>query len=175
MIDRGKLDEIILKNETNDWWRPEQFVKNTKYLLPKELEILADPPAETANYNCFIYALGLHDDQSLITETGGFIYDTLIKQLIKEWALEKTTHPEAGDLVVYQDKANYPEHLTHIGVLQSDGSVISKWAWGPLIKHALFDVPASYGNDVFYLEGISRAYAHELYEKYKKFNLKPSA
>lgn len=173
MIDREQLDEIILKNNTNDWWQPNLFLENTKHLLPPELEILADPPVESQNHNCFIYALGLSDDHALITTTNGFIYDTLIKQLITDWALEKTTTPEAGDLVIYQDLENYPDALTHMGVLQTDGSVISKWAWGPLIKHALWDVPASYGNDVFYLEGVSADYARELYEKYRRYNQKP--
>lgn len=117
----------------------------------------------------------MSDDYDLISETNGFIYDTLIKQLIKDWALEKTNQPEAGDLVVYQDLDNYPNALTHMGVLQSDGSVVSKWAWGPLIKHNLWDVPASYGNDIFYLEGVPATYTKELYEKYKKFNLKALA
>ena len=72
---------------------------------------------------------------------------------------------------MYQDLENYPDSLTHVGVL--DGKkVISKWAWGPLIKHNLWDVPAEYGNDVFYLKGITKDRAIDLYLIYKEFNLK---
>ena len=58
MINRKQLDEIILKNNVKDWWIPELFVQNTKPMLPAELEILADPPEEKENHNCFAYALG---------------------------------------------------------------------------------------------------------------------
>jgi len=78
-------------------------------------------------------------------------------------------------LVVYQDLENYPDHLTHMGVLQQDGSVISKWAWGPLMKHNLWDVPASYGNNIFYLKSISTEKARVLFETYHAFNQKPAS
>ena len=172
MVDRKKLDAIILKNDTNDWWQPELFTSNTRHLLPSELEILKNPPEESDNHNCFVYVFGLADNQKFITETNGFVYETLISKLIEREELTKTNEPKNGDYVVYQDLENYPDLLTHIGVLDED-KVISKWAWGPLVKHNLWDVPKSYGNDVFYLKAISMEKFTELYEKYKEFNVKP--
>lgn len=171
MINRKQLDDIIMKNETNDWWQPDLFVQNTKHLLPPELEILADPPPENQNYNCFIYILGLHENPNVLQETNGFIYDSFLQHLIKIGELERTDSPVNGDYIVYQDLENYPDSLTHIGVLDG-GKVVSKWAWGPLVKHDLWDVPAEYGNDVFYVKAIAKDQAESLFNQYKGANKK---
>jgi len=173
MVNRQYLDEIIMKNDTNDWWQPELFVRNTKHLLPPELEILADPPPEKENYNCFIHALGLHTDRVLLRETNGFIYDTFIKHLLTTGNLTKTNNSQDGDYIVYQDLKNYPDTLTHIGILQGD-KVVSKWAWGPLVKHDVWDVPAEYGDTIFYITAVTPERAHALYQQYKEFNVKPA-
>lgn len=167
MLDREKLDEIILKNDVKDWLIPELFVQNTKPIFPTELEILADPPKETKNHNCFAYALGFSEKLELTAETRGFD-DLYFIKLLENHELERTTLPVDGDYVIYQDLEGYPDRLTHIGVL--DGSkIISKWAWGPLVRHSLWDVPASYGNDVFYVKEIPFAKSLDLYKKYKGF------
>lgn len=173
MIDRKQLVEIIMKNDTKDWWQPDLFVQNTKHLLPPELEILENPPSEEENYNCFIYALGLHKDSELLKETTGFIYDSFFKYILTIGELQKTNSPTNGDYAVYQDLENYPDNLTHIGVLDKD-KIISKWAWGPLIKHNLWDVPAEYGNEVFYVQAVTREQAKALFDKHKEYNLKSS-
>lgn len=165
MLDREKLDEIILKNDVKDWWIPDLFVQNTKLILPTELEILADPPEETKNHNCFAYALGFSEKLELTAETRGFD-DLYFIKLLENHELERTTSPVDGDYVIYQDLKGYPNRLTHIGVLD-ESKVISKWAWGPLVRHSLWDVPASYGNDVFYVKAISFVKSLELYNKYK--------
>jgi hypothetical protein len=170
---RKLLDEIIKANGGDNWWKPNLFKKYTQDKLPKELEIVKTPPIEEKNYNCFIYALGLASDEAFIKIWQGFIYDTFFQKLIDEGILEYTNEPKAGDYILYRDTKNYPNMITHIGVLQDDNSIISKWAWGPLFKHKIFDVPESYGDDVSYIKAISKEKALELYEKYKEFNIKP--
>ncbi|HTH93269.1 MAG TPA: hypothetical protein VL576_02205 [Candidatus Paceibacterota bacterium] len=173
MIDREMLDKIILTDEGNNWWKPELFIKNTLPLLPKELEVLANPLPYDENYNCFIYALGLHNDKELLKETKGFIYDAFFQKLIDLGELHLTDEPQNGDWVLYKDMKNYPKMITHIGTLDN-GKVISKWAWGPLIKHDLWDVPSSYGDNVQYVKAISPEQAKILCEKYKEFNVLPA-
>ncbi len=163
-----------MKNDTNDWWQPELFVQNTKHLLPTELEILADPPPGDQNYNCFLHVMGLHTNENILRGTNGFIYDSFIKYLLSTGDLVKTGTPADGDYIVYQDLINYPDALTHTGVLYGD-KVTSKWAWGPLVQHAVWDVPAEYGDTVFYVKSIPPEQALELYEKHKAFNTKPPA
>lgn len=173
-MNRKQLDDIIMKNDTNDWWQPDLFAKNTKYLLPPELEILADPPPEDQNYNCFLYVLRLHTNEELLKETKGFIYDSFITYLLDTGDLVKTDTPQDSDYIVYQDLVNYPDALTHIEVLQ-DNKVVSKWAWGPLVKHSVWDVPAEYGNTIFYVQAISQETALQLYHQHKSFNTRPAA
>jgi len=165
MINREQLDLIILKNDVKDWWIPELFVKNTKPIFPAELEILANPPEEIKNHNCFAYALGFADKLELIAETNGFD-DLYFIKLLENNEIKRIDSPVNGDYVVYQDMENYPERLTHIGVVNED-KVISKWAWGPLVRHKLWDVPASYGKNVFYIKAIPFTRSLELYNKYK--------
>jgi hypothetical protein len=165
MIDRKQLDEIILKNDVKDWWIPDLFVKNTKPIFPTEIEILADPPEESNNHNCFAYALGFADKLELVKETNGF-NDLYFIKLLEENEVERTDSPVDGDYVIYQDLKNYPDRLTHIGVIKGD-KIVSKWAWGPLVHHGLWEVPASYGDNVFYVKAITFERSLELYYKYK--------
>ena len=165
MLDRVKLDEIILKNDVKDWWIPELFIQNTKPIFPSELEILADPPEESRNHTCFAYALGFADNLDLVVETNG-VDDLYFIKLLEHKEVERTDTPVNGDYVIYQDLEGYPDRLTHIGVIEGD-TIVSKWAWGPLVRHSLWDVPASYGDDVFYVKQISFKRSLELYNKYK--------
>ena len=169
---RKELDKIIHMNGGDNWWKPELFKVHTKNILPKELEILEDPLEYDKNHNCFIYALGLYNDSILIKDCGGFIYDTFFQKLLNEDELEYTKEPQKGDYILYRDLENYPDMITHIAVLEDNETVVSKWAWGPLVRHKIFDVPESYGNDISYVKAISKEKAKELYEKYKKFNKK---
>jgi hypothetical protein len=86
--------------------------------------------------------------------------------------LRYTTNPKDGDYILYQDLKNYPNVITHVGV-KAEGKIISKWSWGALFKHAIFDAPASYGNDISYVEAITPNNAAVLYWKYKEFNVLP--
>lgn len=155
----------MLKNNVRDWWVPELFAKNTKPLLPADLEILADPPPENKNHNCFAYALGFAEQLDLVSETNGFD-DRYFMLLLENNELEKTNQPVTGDYVIYQDLEHFPDRLTHIGVLDGD-RVISKWAWGPLVRHRVWDVPASYGDNLFYVRAIPFERSLALYTKYK--------
>jgi hypothetical protein len=166
---REQLDKIIHANGGKNWWKPDLFREKTLPLFPKELEILAYPPNESRNYNCFIKTLGLSEDTDIVKDSGGFIYDTFFQKLIDEKMLTYTDHPKDGDYILYRDSKNYPNTITHSGTLDRE-KIISKCAWGPLLRHDVFDVPASYGNEISYIQSIERKKATELYWKYKEFN-----
>ena len=166
------LDKIINADGGNNWWKLDLFIKNTLGILPKEIEILKNPPKKEDNYNCFIYALGLDDNDAIKKDCGGFIYSTFFQKLIDCGLLNYTDNPQKGDYIIYRDLKNYPDIITHIGVVFGEDSIISKWSWGPLLKHKIFDIPESYGNDISFIKSVSRAKALELYEKYKNFNVK---
>ncbi|MBU1046383.1 hypothetical protein KKH36_01210 [Patescibacteria group bacterium] len=169
---RKKLDEIILVDGGDNWWKPELFIKNTLNILPKEIEVLENPPEYDNNYNCFLYALGLSNNQEIIKDSKGFIYDSFLLKLLEEKELEYIDNPQIGDWIIYRDLEKYPELISHIGVINDNNKIISKWAWGPLVKHNIFDVPRSYGDDIYYIKSISEDKAKQLYSKYKEFNKK---
>lgn len=169
---RKLLDKIIHTDGGDNWWKPKLFELKTLNKLPKELEIIKTPPSEHKNYNCFIYALGLDTDKKIIRECGGFIYDTFFQKLINENLLEYTDNPKVGDYILYSDLKKTPNAITHVGIIGKNNLVISKWAWGPLFKHKIFDTPESYDNDISYVKAVSKERAKELYETYKDFNIK---
>lgn len=139
--------------------------KKYQPIFPTELEILLDPPENGKNHNCFAYALGFADKLDLIADTNGFD-DLFFIKLLENKEVEQTTSPSNGDYVIYRDLENYPDRLTHIGIIEGK-KIVSKWAWGPLVKHSLWDVPKMYGEDTFYIKKISFERSLELYNKYK--------
>lgn len=171
MIDRNYLDKILQQNADKNWWHPVLFTKNVKHLIPDSLEIMINPPTADKNYNCFMYALGLYKNDKIRTEAKGFIYDTMFTKILECHELQVIKDPEEGDYVIYRDK-NSPDILTHIGICSGE-KIISKWSWGPLVKHDLWDVPESYGDEVFYVKSISLQNAEELYSQYKLSNKLP--
>lgn len=172
MVDRNELDRIMSANGSNNWWKPELFELHARAILPKEITIAAPPLAEDENYNCFIYALGLAEDRAVVRDCHGFLYDSFFQKLLDLGELSETTAPEDGDLVLYRNPNDHPGMITHIGVKHGT-QVTSKWAWGPLMIHHVFDVPASYGNDISYIKKVSPERAAVLYAQYKKFNTPP--
>lgn len=169
---RKRLDKIIQSDNGENWWKPDLFQEKTLKLIPAELEIISNPPPKEKNYNCFIYILNLSEDAEIIEDSGGFIYDTFFQVLIDEKVLTHTNHPQNGDYILYRDPKNYSDMITHSGILDNE-KVVSKWAWGPLIRHAIWDIPASYGNNISYVKAIKSREARDLYWKYKKFNKLP--
>lgn len=81
-----------------------------------------------------------------------------------------TEKPEIGDIILYKNR-DFPNEITHAGILEKNGVVISKWSWGPIIRYKIFDVPDFYGNDIFYVKKVNDEKAKGLYQKYKKFNI----
>ncbi len=169
---RKLLDKIINANSGYNWWKLDLFIKNTLNILPREIKILKNPPKKENNYNCFMYALGLDDNKVIKKSCGGFIYDTFFQKLLDERLLKYTDSPQKGDYIIYRDLKNNPNIINHIGVVDEKGVVISKWSWGPLLKHKIFDIPKSYGSDIAYVKAMSKKRVAGLYEKYKKFNTK---
>lgn len=169
---RKLLDKIIHANGGKNWWKPDLFIKNTLSILPKEIEIFKNPPKQEDNYNCFIYALGLDEDNAIKKDCGGFIYSAFFQKLIDCGVLNYTDNPKKGDYIIYRNLKKYPNVITHIGIVFDKNNIISKWSWGPLLKHRTFDVPESYGNDISFVKSVSKVKALKLYDKYKDINVR---
>jgi hypothetical protein len=110
-------------------------------------------------YTCLVYALGFNGDAtySAVMKTaspkepfaGKDFFDWLVanKHLIQ---IEDGSEL-AGDLIVYFNSRN---EFKHIGILSDKRRVKSKWGELGLYDHEVFEVPASYGDDIKYFESI---------------------
>lgn len=167
---RKQLDNVLtLENEEN-WYIPDLFAQHTAPLLPPQLDIVAPPPEENQNYNCFIYVLGLSNNADIIRDTGGFIYSSFIEMLIEKGYLIQKQQPQQGDIVLYSESDGVGSY-THSGILESEDMIISKWAWGPTIRHRLLDIPLHWGGCVTYYEPIEEKQSIDLYNQFKKYNV----
>jgi len=145
---RKKLGKLVSSENEENWWRIKLFEKNTRTLIPSELEIITSPPEEEKNYNCFVYVLGLQNDRRFLGNAGwdftrnlGLVFDEMIgKNILKYTDVQKN-----GVMILYRADDGT---ISHVGLMENEEVVISKWSWGPLIKHAVFDVPDHYGNKV---------------------------
>ncbi len=149
---RAKLDTIVSDENAENWWKPELFEKNILPILPPELEIIKSVPNEERNYNCFVYVLGLHHYPEIIGNKGWEFtrnLGPLFDEMITNGSLHKVDKSSQGMVIVYRAENG---NISHVGLMESEDTVVSKWSWGPLLKHHIFDVPAGYGNTVeFYI------------------------
>lgn len=153
---RNLLDKIVSEKNSENWWRPELFEKNTLSQLPKSLIILQTPPDEERNYNCYIFAFGLQDHAFLLGNEGWEYtknLDKFIEKMIANGDLEKLDSAQDGAMVLYRTDGG---QISHTGLINKEGRVISKWSWGPLLDHNLYDVPKSYGDRVEYYQGMKK-------------------
>ena len=144
---RSYLSMIVCPENANNWSIADNFERNVRSVLPAELEVAAPPPLPERNYNCFVYALGLETNADFIGVTNWEYarnLGALFLRLLQSDA-ERLGSPVPGCLCVYvADDGS----LAHVGLVQDDGSVVSKWSLGPLIRHETWQVPSHYGNDV---------------------------
>lgn len=170
MVDRESLTQIIEDDGGMNWWVPERFKKNVLHKLPHDLQIVYPPPPEQVNYNCFVYALGLQDDPDYL---GGKnpVQQEFIKYLIKREVL-LSADKKADNLIFYEDEKG---NITHGGLLIGEDEVISKWMWGPIFVHKIWDVPSSFGNQLHTFSQVSVDEIKDVYEKYKNsgINIRP--
>lgn len=145
---RIKLDAIVSEENAENWWKPKLFERNTLPILPPELEVVEGVPTEDKNYNCFVYVLGLHKHAEIIGNKGweftknlGPIFD----EMIEKGLLKKVGAPTQGAVIVYRTQNG---SISHVGLMENEDTIISKWSWGPLLKHPIFAVPADYGDIV---------------------------
>lgn len=160
---RQALTELIEEEGGKKWWVPAEFESHIRSRLPTDLQIIAPPPAYSGNYNCFVFAFGLENDSAFL---GGQnpIQKEFVRYLLNQGILEKTQQPVSGSLVFYEDESGA---ITHGGIMRSAQEVISKWMWGATIQHALWDVPSSFGDNVFFCEAVPASVVKREYEKYR--------
>ena len=169
---RKLLRSIVSSKNGKNWYKPDLFMKNTLPVLPKRIKVLEFPPEKNKNYNCFIYVLGLQNESKILRQTHGFIYNSFFEKIIKEKELIKIERPRSGDVILYRNTAGL---ITHAGIVTDNSFITSKWSWGPVLKHRVFDVPDFYSSKISYYQRVGLKKALKLYAKYKRFNTKASS
>jgi hypothetical protein len=103
-------------------------------------------PAQPGRYNCFAFALGLHESQKYLRiaqhrSPNVFANAAFISHLIRQGVLRPTDCTAPGQKIVIYLRDELPKHA---GVL-NEQRVTSKWGDGMFFEHAVLEVPASYG------------------------------
>ncbi len=155
--DRDKYIKRWIENNftdanSDDWFCPERFDKKIRPNLPPELEVIEPPPREN-NYRCFIYAFGLRSDEKLVRFSQHNNLSGLAKHLILRTKLDRTEAPQEGDLIFYSEDKHSP--IKHAGVVDAGGMIVSKWSYGPIIRHDVHHVNPLYGDCIRYYKKIS--------------------
>jgi hypothetical protein len=162
---RQELTDLIEEDNVRNgaWWNPKEFEEQVRSRLPTQLRIISVPPNMAGNFNCFVYTLGLQQDREF---WGGNnpVQQEFIKYLLTKDVLSKTDIPESDDLIFYKDEDG---NITHGGIVKSGSTILSKWMWGALFEHEIWDVPSSFGDEVFYCKPISLVKAKKEYIDYK--------
>jgi hypothetical protein len=137
---------------------------------PHSIAFVTDATEQPHGYNCFMYALGLAvlpDHLATLAERhdSAFPSADFIARLVERGLQRITTDAaEDGDVVLYFDADGHPAHA---GIVQGP-LVVSKWGAGHIWKHAVFEIPASYGVEVRFYRRIARDEALRLFEVFAR-------
>lgn len=103
-------------------------------------------PAQPGRYNCFAFALGLHQSQKYLAMATRsipniFADSAFVSHLISKGLLRRIDYATPGEKLIIYFLDGAPKHA---GVLDED-RVTSKWGSGYFFEHAVYEVPANYG------------------------------
>lgn len=118
------------------------------------ISILPDEHAPIERFNYFAFALGLWNHDTYVMhvdrdDNSAIVNSEFLLRMIKDGALVEIEASKAreSDMIVYFHK----EQATHAGVVASAGypmSLHSKWGGNEVHQHAVWEVPAAYGDRV---------------------------
>ena len=126
-----------------------------------EIVELADPDED---FNCVMFALDLIGSiVPTCSPLGRYYMNTeFMQHLIYKSYVTPISSPEVGALVVY----TRDEKISHVGVVQENGQVRSKWGVGHLYDHDVWEVPVSFGSDIRYFRGMDPDHAFEVFRAF---------
>jgi hypothetical protein len=132
---------------------------------------LLDSSHPIESYTCAVHAFHLVGDAIYreIADSGlrkTFAGRDFVEFALKEQLLLERGDEEAikGDFVIYQLEGRFG----HIGLMQGDQRVLSKWGTGYLCEHSLWEVPCSYGFEVRFFRGPSAEDCFDIFVEYTK-------
>lgn len=123
---------------------------------------------ETANpeedFNCVMYALNLRGSIGPPCSPLGHYYmgTEFMQHLISEGHVAQLNIPAAGGLVIYQKG----DQIMHVGIVQHNGMVRSKWGAGHLYEHSAWEIPDELGDSIRYFGSIDPDQAFEIFRAF---------
>jgi hypothetical protein len=117
---------------------------------------------------CATYALALTGDAVYQFVATRFQRKLFAGRDFMEWLVQNHLHeierPHTNCLALYFSNAEWK----HVGVVSSPGRVVSQWGTFPVYDHAVYEVPARYGDVVRYFHLPDTAEAVRLFLQYVK-------
>ncbi len=104
-------------------------------------------PVRPGRYNCFAFALGLHQSEKYLEVAARrhkpniFANAAFVSHLIHDGLLRRTDCATPGEKLIIYFRDGAPKHA---GVLHKD-RVTSKWGDAQFFEHAVYEVPTDYG------------------------------
>jgi hypothetical protein len=133
------------------------------------IEIL-DSDEPLSHYNCVMHAFGLIGwlEEPYSPAFGRFYAATSFVRFLREGGHLRLRegHPLAEDLVVYLRAGE----VKHVGRLIALGRVTSKWGSGNLYEHDLWEVPASFGDEMAFFVSPPQGEIDEQFKAYYDAN-----
>jgi hypothetical protein len=120
-------------------------------------------------YTCLMHVLEFTEDTSYIAIAEFGLRQTYAGRDFAHWMFDQ------GHLEVVHSFGKRPNDFVfyftddvfrHVGILTANDRVLSKWGLGQLYNHGLWDVPASYGNEVRFTRPIPHSRASMLFRAF---------
>ena len=165
---RIKLDEIA-----NEDSRQIEFIKGLKDSFNHTIVLIEESDLSQnyyPNYNCYMHAFNLAGE-SKVDEVAKCFNGKIrpgnefVKYLIKENILMELPPDKvrAEDIIIYFD-GKEPRHAGKINL----NRVTSKWNFGHLWEHAIYEVPLKFGSELKYFKKIEKEASFDNFLSYKK-------
>ena len=126
-------------------------------------------PIET--YTCAVHAFELVRDPVYDDIRHSGLGKTFAGKDFVEFAIEKqfllergSAEASKGDFVIYLFEGRFG----HVGRLQDQRQILSKWGTGHLCEHLLWEVPCSYGHEVRFYQGVDAEDCFDIFVEYTK-------
>jgi hypothetical protein len=138
--------------------------------IPHTIRVL-ESEAPLGAYTCVVHAFYLVGDPTYegVASFGlgkTFAGKDFVESLVRAGKLASVQEHEArpDDFVIYFNE----EDFCHIGRLRAPGRIASKWGTGLLVEHAVWEVPASYGQRVAFYRGLTADQSFEAFLQYAR-------
>lgn len=171
---RKRLEEItgVLHSVDDAWDKIESLREQSGHTIDR----MECPPIP--RFNCFMFALGLHQreawPESADIERDAALIDSCFLAFLER----------RNVLVRHDGRFRLPGHIAayynhgvmvHAGIVQSDRRIVSKWGGGLLLNHQILEIPSTYGEIDSCFEPPEFEHLRHLLRQYIEFMRRPAS